>query len=74
VQLGQTPSGEAMHVLVEGSRAQVRTAYLQMNAYLQAHRVPMRENGYPWEVVHEAPPPAADGSAPQRIEIFIPLQ
>lgn len=70
VQLGQTPSGEAMHVLVEGSREQVRTAYLQMNAYLQAHRIPLRENGLPWEVVHEQ---GGEG-APTRIEIFMPLE
>jgi hypothetical protein len=72
VQIGQTPSGEAMHVLVEGSRTQVRTAYAQMNAYMQAHRIASREGGLPWEVVHEAG--AADGSAPTRLEIFMPLQ
>jgi hypothetical protein len=72
VQIGQTPSGEAMHVLVEGSRAQVRTAYAQMNAYMQAHRIASRENGLPWEIVHEAG--AIDGSAPTRLEIFMPLQ
>jgi effector-binding domain-containing protein len=72
VQLGQTPSGEAMHVLVEGSRAQVRTAYAQMNAYMQAHRIAMRENGLPWEVVHNQG--AVDGSTPTRLEIFMPLQ
>lgn len=71
VQLGQTPSGEAMHVLVEGSRPQVRAAYLQMNAYLQAHRVPLRENGLPWEVVHQQATPEGQ---PMRIEIFMPLQ
>lgn len=70
VQLGQTPSGEAMHVLVEGSRAQVRTAYAQMNAYLQAHRIPLREGGLPWEVVHEQG--AVDGVT--RLEIFMPLE
>ncbi|QGZ96374.1 SRPBCC family protein [Terricaulis silvestris] len=72
VQLGQTPSGEAMHVLVEGSRAQVRTAYAQMNAYMQAHRIAMRENGLPWEVVHNQG--AVDGSTPTRLEIYMPLQ
>jgi|CXWL01.1.fsa_nt_gi carbon monoxide dehydrogenase subunit G len=71
VQIGQTPSGSAMHVLVEGSRAQVNAAYLQMYAYMQAHRIPLREDGRPWEIVHEAG--AADGSAPTRIEIFMPL-
>lgn len=72
VQIGQTPSGEAMHVLVEGTRAQVRMAYAQMNAYLQAHRVALREGGLPWEVVHDAG--AADETTPTRIEIFMPLQ
>lgn len=70
VQIGQTPSGEAMHVLVEGTRAQVRAAYAQMNAFMQAHRIPMRENGLPWEVVHE---PAVSEDAITRIEIFMPL-
>jgi carbon monoxide dehydrogenase subunit G/effector-binding domain-containing protein len=70
VQIGQTPSGEAMHVLVEGSREQVRAAYAQMNAYLQAHRIEVRENGLPWEVVHDSG--GADGVA--RIEVFMPLQ
>lgn len=72
VQIGETPSGEAMHVLVEGSRRQIQTAYAQMYAYMQAHRIPMRENGLPWEVVHE--PGAADGATPTRLEIFMPLQ
>jgi effector-binding domain-containing protein len=72
VQIGQTPSGEAMHVLVEGNRAQVRAAYAQMNAYLQAHRVPLREGGLPWEVVHN--PGSGDEASTTRIEIFMPLQ
>lgn len=72
VQIGQTPSGEAMHVLVEGTRAQVQIAYAQMYAYLQAHRVEMRENGLPWEIVHQAG--TVDGATPTRIEIFMPLQ
>ena len=61
-----------MHVLVEGNRAQVRTAYEEMYAYLQAHRIPLREGGLPWEVVQD--PGAPDGSTPMRIEIFMPLQ
>jgi effector-binding domain-containing protein len=72
VQIGQTPSGEAMHVLVEGSRRQIQTAYAQMYAYMQAHRIPMRENGLPWEVVHAQGP--VDGSSPTRLEIYMPLQ
>lgn len=72
VQIGETPSGDAMHVLVEGSRNQVQQAYAQMNAYLQAHRIAGRENGYPWEIVHDAGAP--DGSTPTRIEIFMPLR
>ncbi len=70
VQIGETPSGEAMHVLVEGSRRQVQTAYAQMHAYLQAHRIPMRENGLPWEIVHRSG--GADGET--RLEIFMPLE
>ncbi len=72
VQLGQTPSGEAMHVMVEGSRNQIQAAYAQMYAYMQAHRISTRENGLPWEVVHDAG--ASDGSSSSRLEIFMPLQ
>jgi hypothetical protein len=61
-----------MHVLVEGSRRQIQAAYAQMYAYMQAHRIPMRENGLPWEVVHE--PGTPDGATPTRLEIFMPLQ
>jgi effector-binding domain-containing protein len=72
VQVGETPSGQAMHVLVQGNRANIQAAYAQMNAYMQAHRIPAREGGLPWEVVHE--PGSADGAVPTRIEIFLPLQ
>ncbi len=72
VQIGETPSGPAMHVLVEGSSENVRAAYAQMNAYMQAHRIAAREGGLPWEVVHQQG--SADGSVPTRIEIFMPLQ
>lgn len=72
VQIGETPSGEAMHVMIDGTPRQVQSAYAQMNAYMQAHRISMRENGLPWEVVHEAGP--ADGSGATRLEIYMPLQ
>lgn len=72
VQIGQTPSGQAMNVLVEGNGRQVQAAYAQMYAYLQAHRIPLREGGLPWEIVHQAASP--DGAIPARMEIFIPLQ
>lgn len=71
VQIGQTPSGEAMHVVVRGSREQVRNTYVQMYTYMQAHRIAMREGGNPWEVVQS--PGSADGSTPAQIEIFVPL-
>jgi hypothetical protein len=71
VQIGQTPSGEAMHVMVRGTREQVRNTYGQMYAYLQAHRIAIREGGKPWEVVHD--PGSSDGSTPTQIEIFVPL-
>jgi effector-binding domain-containing protein/carbon monoxide dehydrogenase subunit G len=72
VQVGQTPSGQAMHVLVEGNRANIQAAYAQMNAYMQAHRIAPKEGGLPWEVVHQQG--SADGTVPTRIEIFLPLQ
>jgi hypothetical protein len=72
VQLGETPSGDAMHVLVEGDPNNVRAAYMQMNAYMQAHRIPQREGGLPGEVVHQQG--GAEAGAPARIEIFMPLQ
>jgi hypothetical protein len=72
VQVGETPSGPAMHVLVEGNRNNIQAAYAQMNAYMQAHRIPAREDGLPWEVVHQSGTP--DGAVPTRIEIFMPLQ
>lgn len=72
VQVGETPSGQAMHVLVEGNRNNIQAAYAQMNAYMQAHRIAGREGGLPWEVVHQQG--AADGTVPTRIEIFMPLQ
>jgi len=70
VQVGETPSGQAMHVLVEGDRNNIQAAYAQMNAYMQAHRIAGREGGLPWEVLHQQ----GDGTVPTRIEIFMPLQ
>lgn len=72
VQVGETPSGRVMHVLVEGDRNNVGAAYAQMDAYLQAHRIARREGVFPWHRVHDAGAP--DGSRPARIEIFMPLQ
>ncbi|MBL8531168.1 MAG: SRPBCC family protein [Hyphomonadaceae bacterium] len=72
VQLGETPSGNSMHVMVEGTRENVRAAYLQMNAYMQAHRIAGREGGLPWEIVHA--PGSADGTVQARIEIYMPLE
>lgn len=70
VQLGETPSGSVMHVLVEGDRRAMESVLAQMDAYLQAHRIPRREGMLPWHVVHNG------GSAeePARIEMFMPLQ
>jgi carbon monoxide dehydrogenase subunit G len=72
VQVGETPSGPAMHVLVRGDRNNVSAAYAQMDAYLQAHRIAKREDALPWHTVHDAGAP--DGSRPAQIEIFMPLQ
>jgi hypothetical protein len=70
VQVGETPSGQVMHVLVQGDRNNVGAAYAQMDAYLQAHRIAKREGIFPWHRVHNA---GTDGTPPQ-IEIFMPLQ
>ncbi len=70
VQLGETPSGSVMHVLVEGDRRAMETALAQMDTYLQAHRIPRREDMLPWHIVHD--PASAD--TPARVEMFIPLQ
>lgn len=67
VQVGETPHGHAMHVMAEGDRRAIQTAYAQMDAYLQAHRIPRREGALPWHIVHEA-------GATARVEIFMPLQ
>ncbi len=72
VQIGDTPSGRALKVLHVGPRAAMQDTYAKAYAYLQAHRIPLREEGLPWEVV------LADGAetdpASTRIEIYIPLQ
>lgn len=70
VQVGETPSGQVMHVLVQGDRNNVAAALAQMDAYLQAHRVAKREGVFPWHRVHNA---GTDGM-PAQIEIFMPLQ
>jgi hypothetical protein len=69
VQVGETPAGQVMHVLVEGDRNQVGAAQAQMEAYLQAHRIAKREDAKPWYRAY-----AADGASLPRIEIFVPLQ
>jgi effector-binding domain-containing protein len=72
VQIGQTPSGRVMRVVHDGPRTQMRLTYAKIYAYLQAHRISVREGdeGLPWEVV------TAEGGAdqPARVEIFMPLQ
>lgn len=72
VQIGQTPSGQALHVIYQGPRARMRETYAQIYAYLEAHRIAMRQGGLPWEVVQN--PGSVDGAAPARIDIFVPLQ
>jgi effector-binding domain-containing protein len=70
VQIGQTPSGLALRVMHEGPRALTRLTYAKIYAYLQAHRIALREDGLPWEVIHdEGGPDGADA----RVEIFVPL-
>lgn len=71
VQIGQTPSGEAIHVTHHGPRAAIPSTYAKIYAYLQAHRIALREGGLPWEVVRAEG--SIDGSVPADIEIYVPL-
>lgn len=72
VQLGETPSGEAMRVLVEGTTDQVQRAYREMYTFLCAHRIVPRTEPIAWEVV-QGQSAAADGVARQRMDIYIPI-
>ncbi len=72
VQIGQTPSGRALQVVHQGPRANMQNTYAQIYAYLQAHRIALREEGLPWEVV-QSEGTAEDPNA-ARVEIFVPLQ
>jgi uncharacterized protein YndB with AHSA1/START domain len=71
VQIGQTPSGPAVRAMHEGPRGQTQITYAKIYAFLQAHRVAVREDGLPWEVIHKSGGADGEGS---RIEIFVPLQ
>jgi effector-binding domain-containing protein/carbon monoxide dehydrogenase subunit G len=69
VQIGQTPSGRALKVIHQGPRSTMRITYAKSYAYLQAHRIPVRQDGLPWEVV------VSDGAGDEnRTEIYVPLQ
>jgi hypothetical protein len=70
VQLGETPSGSVMHVLVEGDRRAMGSVVSQMDAYLQAHRITRRESMLPWHVVHDG----GSAETAARIEMFVPIQ
>lgn len=70
VQVGETPAGRVMHVMAEGDRRAMQAAHAQMDAYLQAHRIPRREGVLPWHLTHDA----GTAETPARIEIFMPLQ
>jgi len=70
-QVGETPSGRALRVMHEGPGSQVPMTYARIEAYLQAHRIPRREEGLPWEIVHHESGP--DDPRPTRIEIFVPI-
>lgn len=71
VQIAQTPSGAAMKVTHVGPRATVQDTYAAAYAYLQAHRIPLREEGLPWEVVRDD---GMEDPNNANIDIYIPLQ
>ncbi len=69
VQIGQTPSGRALRVVHSGPADRMSDTYAQIYAFLQAHRVNVREGGLPWEVVLDE-----QGARNARVEIFVPLE
>jgi effector-binding domain-containing protein len=74
-EIGETPSGRAMRVVHEGPRQALSETYARAYAYLRAHHVELRDQGFPWEVVmSEAADAAANPNARVRIEIYYPVQ
>ncbi len=71
VQVGETPSGQALRVLHVGSRAGVQETYAKAHAYMQAHRIALRDGGLPWEIVLD--PPETANPDTTRIAIYFPL-
>jgi effector-binding domain-containing protein len=74
-EVGETPSGRAMRVVHAGPRQALDQTYDRAYAFLLAHHVAVRDQGYPWEVVlTEAADATADPNANVRIEIYYPVQ
>ncbi|MBL8551079.1 MAG: SRPBCC family protein [Hyphomonadaceae bacterium] len=74
-EVGQTPSGPAMRVTHAGPRSGLSLTYARAYAYLRAHHIQLRDQGFPWEVVlTEAADAAANPNADVRIELYYPVQ
>lgn len=73
--VGQTPAGLALRAVHVGPRSEVPRMYQIVDAYLQAHRLSLREGGA-WEVA--TPEPQPEGASPddpiERTEIYYPLE
>jgi hypothetical protein len=64
-----------MRVVHEGPRASLSETYARAYAYLRAHHIGLRDQGFPWEVVQsEAADATADPGVRVRIEIYYPVQ
>ncbi|MGE0828606.1 MAG: GyrI-like domain-containing protein [Hyphomonadaceae bacterium] len=73
-EVGETPSGRVMRVRHDGPRSELRHTYARAYAYLQAHHVQLRGEGFPWEVVLSDPADPTAADAHVRIEIYYPIQ
>ncbi len=65
-----------MRIVFNGQRRDIQYAYARAYAYLQAHHIQLRGEGFPWEVVLSEPPDsgAPEPAAREHIEIYYPIQ
>jgi hypothetical protein len=77
VRVGQTPGGAALRVEYYGRRSQIALMYQRIDAFMQAHRIAVRQSTEAWEIVRSVEAPAADSAYPndpiERTEIFFPI-
>jgi hypothetical protein len=74
VETGETPSGRMARVVYEGMRGGLARVYPQIDAYLQAHRIALRDGGLPWEVYVADDLTADVEPTTVRVEIYLPIE